>query len=362
MHGFILNDAMGSKRVGEVRFQAISGDHAGARIPHLHAFIGSGEVIVELLPVKGVRLGSARRADPRHGDVARSEHHPRDGTGQPSRPDTTVESEPAPMSNVKAKGRILTTQAEMRRAARDAREREKTATKMRAARYDAHNDAIVVDLSTGASLIVPRPLIRGFADASPRSLSDLAINPGRESLWSETVDDGVLLEQLVEIAAGADFLKVLGGRISGRRRSPAKAAASRANGAKGGRPPLPLAAFVAHLDQKLHDTFPKAPHAETTEDSSGKLIAGAVWRMADRVSLSVKSHGVNEVHVRAAWPLKRPVERRIRTTAERLAREFARWLVHADLEAVTHREAHALGRRAASRQGASARKQRRSSG
>jgi hypothetical protein len=41
---------VGSRRVGQVRFRAISGDHPGATIAHLHADIGSGEVIVELLP------------------------------------------------------------------------------------------------------------------------------------------------------------------------------------------------------------------------------------------------------------------------------------------------------------------------
>jgi hypothetical protein len=36
----------------------ISGDHAGRAIPHVHADIGSGEVVVELTPA-GVRLSEA---------------------------------------------------------------------------------------------------------------------------------------------------------------------------------------------------------------------------------------------------------------------------------------------------------------
>lgn len=62
---------MGSKRVGEVRFQAISGDHAGAAIPHLHAFIGSGEVVVELLLDGDVRLSEAHGAPVRGAVTAR---------------------------------------------------------------------------------------------------------------------------------------------------------------------------------------------------------------------------------------------------------------------------------------------------
>ena len=53
---------MGSKRIGQVRFRAISGDHAGAALPHLHADIGSGEVIVELSPDGGIRLSQAHGA------------------------------------------------------------------------------------------------------------------------------------------------------------------------------------------------------------------------------------------------------------------------------------------------------------
>ncbi len=95
---------------------------------------------------------------------------------------------------------------------------------------------MVTHLSTGSTLIVPRCAIPGFVEAKPAALADIAINPGAESLWSDTVDDGVLLDQLLEIAAGSEHIKTLGGRISGRARTPVKAAAARANGAKGGRP------------------------------------------------------------------------------------------------------------------------------
>jgi hypothetical protein len=53
---------MGSRRIGGVRFQALSGDHAGAAIPHLHAFVGGAEVIVELLPDGKARTSHAHRA------------------------------------------------------------------------------------------------------------------------------------------------------------------------------------------------------------------------------------------------------------------------------------------------------------
>lgn len=63
---------MGSKRIGQVRFRAISGDHAGAAVPHLHADIGGGEVIVEILPQGTVRLSRAH-GDPIRGAVTTRE-------------------------------------------------------------------------------------------------------------------------------------------------------------------------------------------------------------------------------------------------------------------------------------------------
>lgn len=134
------------------------------------------------------------------------------------------------------KGRILVSASEMRAAVAVARGRERQATKIRAAHYDDKRDSILVELSTKASLTVPRRSIPGFAKASTRELADLQITPGGEGLWSEMVDDGVLLEQLLVLAAGADTIGTIGARLNAARKSPARAAASRANGVKGGRP------------------------------------------------------------------------------------------------------------------------------
>jgi len=136
----------------------------------------------------------------------------------------------------KKPNRIRTTDAEIREHLKRAREREKLATKIVVATYDQRHDMIRVELSTGATLSVPRRSIPGFAKAKPSQLADLEIMPARETLWSETVDDGVLLEQLIVIAFGAQTLGELGGQINGAKKSPARAAASRLNGVKGGRP------------------------------------------------------------------------------------------------------------------------------
>ncbi|HTD38120.1 MAG TPA: hypothetical protein VK669_11435 [Candidatus Limnocylindrales bacterium] len=252
------------------------------------------------------------------------------------------------MSEHKRKGRILTTAAEMKRAALAAREREKTATKIRHVNYEPGRDALVVDLSTGVTLVVPRTLIPGFAKAAPLSLADVAIDPGAESLWSETVDDGVLLEQLVHIAAGDELLQVLGGRVAGRRRSPAKASAARKNGAKGGRPPFSMDQFIGSLDDRIHELLPDGLVAEiSTKDDPGFPLEGE-WRIGGRPGLAVKTYGTNEVHVTSAWRRRRTVERRIRATADRLAREFVWWLTERRRaeDGIRMAEAHAIRRRA----------------
>jgi hypothetical protein len=134
------------------------------------------------------------------------------------------------------RGRVLTTAAEKREALKSARLRERTATKICSAHYDLGRDVVVADLSTGASLVVPRRAIPGFARAAKSKLGDVEITPGGEGLWSESVDDGVLLEQLLVFAAGEATLGTIGARINASKRSAARAAASRRNGAKGGRP------------------------------------------------------------------------------------------------------------------------------
>lgn len=140
------------------------------------------------------------------------------------------------MKTIKKRAIIQITDAELREAVKSARTRERTATKIKSAHYDRREDAIVAKLSTGAVLIVPRKRVLGFAAAPPRSLVDLAITPGGEGLWCDSIDDGVLLEQMLVLAAGETTLGTIGARINAAKKSPARAAASRANGMKGGRP------------------------------------------------------------------------------------------------------------------------------
>jgi hypothetical protein len=63
---------MGSVRGRGVLFRVQPRDHADAPIPHVHAWIGCGEVVIELMPDRSVRL-SAKHPLPVRGDLKRSE-------------------------------------------------------------------------------------------------------------------------------------------------------------------------------------------------------------------------------------------------------------------------------------------------
>jgi hypothetical protein len=55
-----------------VLFKVQPRDHHGAKIPHVHAWLGSGEVVIELMPDRTARL-SEQHPLPVRGDVKRSE-------------------------------------------------------------------------------------------------------------------------------------------------------------------------------------------------------------------------------------------------------------------------------------------------
>jgi hypothetical protein len=140
------------------------------------------------------------------------------------------------MSTKSRQPKIGTSDTEIREALRAAKRRDPIATKISAVRYSPAADTVSVTLSTGASLTVPRCEITGFSGASPRAMRDIEITPGGEGLWSDQCDDGVLLEQLLILAAGSATLGTIGARINAAKTSAARSSASRANGAKGGRP------------------------------------------------------------------------------------------------------------------------------
>ena len=106
-----------------------------------------------------------------------------------------------------------------------------------AARYDATSGRLIVSLHNGIKLAIPTHLVEELADADPSNLAEIEISPAGLGLHWPALDANVYVPGLMAGALGsrawmARELGAGGGRAS----TPAKAAAARANGAKGGRP------------------------------------------------------------------------------------------------------------------------------
>ena len=102
----------------------------------------------------------------------------------------------------------------------------------RSVRYDAKADRVVVDLTNGASFAFPPRLVEGLHDATPAEIDVEVIGAGFGLHW-ETLDLDYTVPGLVNGVFGtAKWMAARAGRTT----SPAKAAAARANGRKGGRP------------------------------------------------------------------------------------------------------------------------------
>ena len=106
-----------------------------------------------------------------------------------------------------------------------------------AAHYDARAGRIVIDLSTGLSIMFNPHDAQGLEKAKPEHLTKIEISPSGFGIHFPALDADLYLPSLLEGFMGsrkwmADQL----GKTGGGSTSVAKANASRANGKKGGRP------------------------------------------------------------------------------------------------------------------------------
>lgn len=107
---------------------------------------------------------------------------------------------------------------------------------VRDARYDSNRDAIELTFRGGGVMLIPRALVRGLERASAKTCAALVLAPGGDAVSWPSKDLDVYVPGLVELAFGTQLFACATGRRGGMSRSDAKAAAARANGAKGGRP------------------------------------------------------------------------------------------------------------------------------
>ena len=101
------------------------------------------------------------------------------------------------------------------------------------ARYDRKLGRIVVDLTNGCVFAFPPRMAQGLGKATDNQLAEVEILGRGYGLHWESLDVDLSIPGLL---AGIFGTRSYMARLAGRTKSPAKAAASRANGAKGGRP------------------------------------------------------------------------------------------------------------------------------
>jgi len=103
--------------------------------------------------------------------------------------------------------------------------------------YDSRQNRLVVDLNTGVTVMVPVHLIQELSDAAADDLGEIEISPAGIALHWPRLDADVYVPSLIQGIYGTKrWMAAQLGAAGGSATSPAKVAASRANGAKGGRP------------------------------------------------------------------------------------------------------------------------------
>ncbi|MGI9090781.1 MAG: DUF2442 domain-containing protein [Gemmatimonadaceae bacterium] len=122
-------------------------------------------------------------------------------------------------------------------AARARAEREYRAGRLAvAAHYDARRNRVVMELSNGCVFGFPVQMIPSLAEATPDELAAVEVSPRGTGLHWEALDmDLSVAGLLVGAIPRAERRRELA-RLAGQTTSPAKSAAARENGKRGGRP------------------------------------------------------------------------------------------------------------------------------
>ena len=103
-----------------------------------------------------------------------------------------------------------------------------------AVRFDAQTGRLIVEFGNGAALLIPARALQGLEDASDAELSEVELAGETGLHWPKRDVDFTIAGLMRGVFGTVRFMDAQ--RKGGQSRSAAKAAASRANGAKGGRP------------------------------------------------------------------------------------------------------------------------------
>ena len=104
------------------------------------------------------------------------------------------------------------------------------------AHFDRKSDAVFLIFRGGGSMTIPRHAIPGLERQPASVLEAMILSPAGDALLWPAIDADVYVPGLVERAFGSRLFAAAAGRRGGQRKTKAKMAAARRNGAKGGRP------------------------------------------------------------------------------------------------------------------------------
>lgn len=100
---------------------------------------------------------------------------------------------------------------------------------------DERSRSLMLRFRSGVAVVVPTKAIREIAKEPLSKIRDVKASPLGDGLLFEEVGELIYVPGLLRDLFGDAFTAALG-KIGGKAKSPAKTAAARANGAKGGRP------------------------------------------------------------------------------------------------------------------------------
>ena len=125
------------------------------------------------------------------------------------------------------------TDAEIEAAMERGPRAQQTEPRAASARYDRKRGRVIVDLTNGCTFAFPPRMAQGLESATDDELTTVEILGAGYGLHWEALDTDLSVPGLL---AGLFGTKAYMARRAGQAKSPAKAAAARANGTKGGRP------------------------------------------------------------------------------------------------------------------------------
>lgn len=102
--------------------------------------------------------------------------------------------------------------------------------------YDHKSNRLVIELKNGVILMLPCVLLQGLAEATPEDIAQVQLGPRGASLHWGNIGIDFSLAGLIAGLFGTHAWMAEIGRNGGSAKSPAKIAAARSNGKKGGRP------------------------------------------------------------------------------------------------------------------------------